>query len=430
MRYGTTTHQLLTHTAGFDERFAGAYTDAGHVVPLAEHLRLSPPQQVIRPGRAYSYSNYNYAVAGLVIEARSGLTFERYLDERVFGPLKMTASTAHQPPQSRLAANLSRGYRWTGDRHQPLEYRYTYASPSGAIATSAADIGRFMIALLGDGVLDGTRVLSPASAKALLAAQFTPDPRIPATTYGFSHLMWHGRRLVIRGGTLGDQAGMLILMPEDRLGIFVASNSLPGLGDFLYAPMMTHLFGDADPPLPHVGAAAGARERAARLAGTYRDYHHTRSDMSRMRALMPMIQARLTVDGDGALRWRGRRWLEVEPSVFRREDAHEYIVFRDGERGEARRTSQQQRHLRAHRLAGANRLSRCLTHCVHGGLRGVRRVPAGGTAPAPARRRLTGGWHGRLAAFVATTNLLFLLAAGAVAAGNWAPSRRCPGRRC
>ena len=159
MRYGATTHQLLTHTAGFDERFAGAYTDAAHIVPLAEHLRLSPPQQVVRPGRAYSYSNYNYALAGLVIEARSGVTFERYLDERVFGPLKMTASTAHQPPQARLAASLSRGYRWTGDRHQPLEYRYTYASPSGAIATTAADMGRFMLALLGDGSVEGTRVL-------------------------------------------------------------------------------------------------------------------------------------------------------------------------------------------------------------------------------------------------------------------------------
>jgi CubicO group peptidase (beta-lactamase class C family) len=409
LRYGTTTHQLLTHTAGFDERFAGAYTDAGHVVPLAEHLRLSPPQQVIRPGRAYSYSNYNYAVAGLVIEARSGLTFERYLDERVFGPLKMTASTAHQPSQSRLAANLSRGYRWTGDRHQPLEYRYTYASPSGAIATSAADMGRFMIALLNDGVLDGTRVLSPASAKALLAAQFTPDPRIPATTYGFSHLMWHGRRLVIRGGTLGDQAGMLILMPEDRLGIFVASNSLPGLGDFLYAPMMTHLFGAADPPLPALAPRPGAHERAARLAGTYRDYHHTRNDMSRVRALMPFIQGRLTVDGDGALRWRGARWLEVEPSVFRREDALEYIVFRNGERADATE------------LHGANGtyerigwLEQSAFHAVllvacvvafvaYAGFRLVRLLRRRPSTP-------DGRMAGRLAAFVATTNLLFLFA--------------------
>ena len=71
-RYGATLHQLLTHTAGFGERFAGAYTDAAHLMPLAEHLRRSPPDQVMPPGRVYSYSNYNTALAGLVIEARSG----------------------------------------------------------------------------------------------------------------------------------------------------------------------------------------------------------------------------------------------------------------------------------------------------------------------------------------------------------------------
>ena len=203
-----------------------------------------------------------------------------------------------------------------------MDYSYIYPSPAGALSTTAGDMGRFMLALLGDGSAQGAPVLTPASATALLAAQFTPDPRIPAAAYGFGHLMWHGHRLVYRDGTLGDQHGTLILVSEDRLGIFIASNSLPGLGDFLYAPMMTHLFGDADPPLPAL-ARPGASERAARLAGTYRDYHHTRSDLSRVRALMPMIQARLTVDGDGALRWQGRRWLEVEPSVFRREDAHD-----------------------------------------------------------------------------------------------------------
>ena len=334
-RYGATLHQLLTHTAGFGERFAGAYTDAAHLMPLAEHLRRSPPDQVMPPGRVYSYSNYNTALAGLVIEARSGLTFDRYLDDHVFGPLKMTSSTVHQPPQPELAPLVARGYRWTGDRPEPVDYSYIYPSPAGALSTTAGDMGRFMLALLGDGSAQGAPVLTPASATALLAAQFTPDPRIPAAAYGFGHLMWHGHRLVYRDGTLGDQHGTLILVPEDRLGIFIASNSLPGLGDFLYAPMMTHLFGDTDPPLPALAPRPGASERAARLAGAYRDYHHTRSDMSRVRALMPMIQARLTVDGDGALRWQGRRWLEVEPSVFRREDAHEYIVFRTGERGEA-----------------------------------------------------------------------------------------------
>ena len=66
-------HQL-THTAGFDERFAGAYTDAATWFRWRSTCG-SAADQVIRPGRAYSYSNYNYALAGLVIEALSGLAF-------------------------------------------------------------------------------------------------------------------------------------------------------------------------------------------------------------------------------------------------------------------------------------------------------------------------------------------------------------------
>ena len=331
MRYGATTHQLLTHTAGFGERFAGGYTDAAHVVPLAEHLRLNPPTQDIRPGRANSYSNYNTALAGRVIEARSGTTFERYLADHVFAPLQMTHSTVQQPPPPQLAESLARGYRWTGGRHEPLDYRYTNTGPSGALATTAADMSRFMLAMLGDGSVDGGRVLSADSTKAIGAAQYTPDPHIPATGYGLVHLTWHGHEFLYKDGTLDDQHGSLLLMPDAGLGIFVASNSIPGLGDFLYAPMMTHLYGTTDPPLAPVTPRPGARDRAARFAGSYRDFHHTRNDMSRIRALMPMIQSRLTVAADGALEWHGHRWLEVEASVFRREDAADYLVFRRDE---------------------------------------------------------------------------------------------------
>ena len=266
MRYGASLHQLLTHTAGFDERFAGAYTDAAHIVPLAEHLRLKPPEQVMRPGRAYSYSNYNYALAGLVIEALSGSAFDRYLDEHVFRPLKMTATSAQQPPPPTLAASVARGYRWTGETQQPLDYRYTYASPSGAMAASAADMGRLMLVLLGDGALDGARLLSPASAAALSAAQFASDPHLSAVTYGFSHLLWHGHRLVYRGGTLGDQAAMLILVPETRLGVFVASNSCT-------RPWRLPLRTDDDAPLRRCSPVTARPDdpgRRARTRGTIR----------------------------------------------------------------------------------------------------------------------------------------------------------------
>lgn len=75
------------------------------------------------------------------------------------------------------------------------------------------------------------------------------------------------------------------------------------------------------------------------VAGMYRDYHHTRHDLSRLRALMPMIQSPVSAEADGSIRWRGRRWVEREPLVFEAAesaDGRQAIVFREDEHGRVR----------------------------------------------------------------------------------------------
>jgi len=59
-------------------------------------------------------------LAGLVVERLSGVRYETYMADRVFGPLRMMATTAHQPPEARLANDLARGYRWVDDHHEAL----------------------------------------------------------------------------------------------------------------------------------------------------------------------------------------------------------------------------------------------------------------------------------------------------------------------
>jgi CubicO group peptidase (beta-lactamase class C family)/uncharacterized membrane protein len=334
LRHGTTVHQLLTHTAGLDERFAGAYTASPeHLQPLAEHLRRFMPDQVFRPGTASSYSGYNYALAGLAVERLSGRRFEDYVAERIFRPLRMTSTTAYQPPPADRSRDLARGYGWTRGRHVPVPYNYTQAAPSGAMTATAADMGRFMVAVLAGSSPDGERILSPRALRLLLEPQYVPHPRTPGWTYGFSPLISRGQRLLYRGGTLGDQAAFLLLVPAHALGVFVASNSLPGLGDFLFEPLMTHLAGPAVPP-PAPTPLPDALQRSPRFAGTYRAYRQARNEMSGIRTLMPMMQPRVSVERDGAIRWQGRRWLEVEPLVFRSVNKADYLVFRENERGE------------------------------------------------------------------------------------------------
>jgi hypothetical protein len=192
-----------------------------------------------------------------------------------------------------------------------------------------------MVALLEGGSAGNDRILSPGSVKTLLAPQYTPDPRIPPRGYAFLHWFTHGQRLQHHDGTLGDQIGVMVLAPSDRFGIFVASNAEGGnqVGNALLEPLLTHQLGPSVPPSPPTPLPDALR-RAPHVAGTYRDYHHTRNDMSRIRAIMPMLQSRVIVETDGAIRWKGRRWLEIEPLVFRSADSPDHIVFKEDDRGD------------------------------------------------------------------------------------------------
>jgi CubicO group peptidase (beta-lactamase class C family) len=407
LRYGTTAHQLLTHTAGFDERLAGAYTDSPRSLQrLSEHLQGYLPEQLFRPGTASSYSNYNYALAGLVVERLSGLPYEQYVADKLFRPLRMTSTTARQPPEPDLAVDLAQGYEWDGHRHEGLPFTYTQAAPAGAVTTTAADMGHFMLAMLGDGSVHGERILSPASVRMMLEPQYIPHPRAPGWTYGFSPMLARAHRLVVRGGTLGDQAALMVLVPGARLGVFVVSNAVPGIGDFLFEPMLTQLAGPAvlpPPPTP----LPDAPQRARRFAGTYRTIRQVRREMSRLRTLMPMSQSRLVADADGAIRWHGRRWVEVEPLLFRAAEGEDHLLFRQDERGEITGVGEYQRiewweQPPFHVGVLASCLAAFLACLLYGGVRLVRRRP---TSPEGRTARLC-------AVLVAGVNLIFLAGLG------------------
>jgi CubicO group peptidase (beta-lactamase class C family) len=322
--WSVTAHQLLTHTAGFDEKFAGNFTRApGDLAPLPDYLRRSL-RAFTRPGRSYSYASANYAVAGWLLEQLSGMPYAGAMEARLFSPLGMTATTARQPPGDRLVARVARGYAWDGAAFRPLPFRYTNTSPAGAVSTTAADMSRFMLAVLGD--LHGPpRALSPASRAAVLRPQFRDHPRLPGVTYGFHEWRTRGRVLLHHDGTLDDHVGVLVLDPDNRFGMFAASNSNPGIGNHLLEPVLTHLYGPE--PAPPAPVALRGTGHAAQVAGVYLDLDRTRHDLSSVRALMPMLQARIAADGD-AITWAGRRWVEVEPFVFRAADSTEPLVFR------------------------------------------------------------------------------------------------------
>ena len=81
-----TVHQLLTHTAGF----AGALGDDDEVIERDAYLtRAFETGLYYEPGTVYSYSNVGYSILAAIIEERSGLSYEQYLNHELFEPAGM-----------------------------------------------------------------------------------------------------------------------------------------------------------------------------------------------------------------------------------------------------------------------------------------------------------------------------------------------------
>src|SRR3712207_9062168 len=87
-------------------------------------------------------------------------------------------------------------------------------------------MARFMIAHLQDGwysdaTIPEARILEEATAQQMHSTLYTPDPRILGTTYGFFDFSDNGQRTIGHSGTAEPMHSLLLLVPDQNLGVFV-----------------------------------------------------------------------------------------------------------------------------------------------------------------------------------------------------------------
>jgi D-alanyl-D-alanine carboxypeptidase len=154
-----TLRELLSHRSGIfdyvdDQRVFDPYlTDPGFTWQPRELVALAVSHPAgFAPGARYEYSNTNYVLLGLVIEAATGDTVGAELQQRVFTPLGLShtsyAPNAH-PPDS-----IAHGYLLS--QRPQLDttfYSASYADAAGAIVSTVDDLAHFYRALLGGRLL-------------------------------------------------------------------------------------------------------------------------------------------------------------------------------------------------------------------------------------------------------------------------------------
>src|SRR5512143_1482075 len=106
-----TLHDLLTHTAGFEESFVGyAARTPADIRPRGACLAEKLPRRGWPPGDVTAYSNYGYALAGDVVESAARTSFADYVHDAILQPLGMTRSSFAQPLPADLARDAATSY--------------------------------------------------------------------------------------------------------------------------------------------------------------------------------------------------------------------------------------------------------------------------------------------------------------------------------
>lgn len=320
--------QLLTHTAGFDDRYIGKSARTfEEALPLAVFLGRFRPARILPPGEVLVYSNYGYALAGFLAEQSAGRPFAALAEERVFQPFEMRHSTFLLPREIREQA--ARPHFWNGAGYEALEWDYLQDAPAGMHMSSGGDMARLMIQLLRDPERDAFK------------SQFTHHERIEgAMGWGFFLGQVRGIGWAGHDGGYAGVAARLRMFPELRTGYFVAVNAS--------AIEAVQEIGEAVERLILPGveksewAAPEARQGdAGRFTGWYRMARYPRDTIEKVGLLFGALGGDLRIGSaaggmlmmpklDGA----ARRMVQVAPLLWESVDDDYRCAFRADSRGQ------------------------------------------------------------------------------------------------
>jgi CubicO group peptidase (beta-lactamase class C family) len=359
-----TLKHLMTHTAGFEDLYyERLVSDPNDLLPPREWLISHMPARVRPPGDIAAYSSYGTALAGYIVARVSGEPYDQYIQENILNPLGMVHTTAQSSMPPDIRAHTSVGYTYedgafqvfpdTSDMGQPaLEYSDMGQSalvPAGDMQASATDMARFMIAHLQDGSYSDAniaevRILNKSTMQQMHTTLYTPDPRLLGTAYGFFDFSDNGQRTIGHSGGSDPIFTLLLLLPDQNLGVFVAYNSQGGEDLTLQHLGFQRAFFDHYYPAPAVKAIqppADFAERAGRFEGTYRITGGTPgtsyTTLEKVGGLFGLSTVTISDSGDGTLLftnpWDEWRFVEVKPLYFRQVDGPFNILFSEDDQG-------------------------------------------------------------------------------------------------
>ena len=155
-----TVGQVLSHTGGLIMGSDGYPDDRAQIWSLRDRALIPDPLE------HFNYSNVGYMALGQAIQARTGELVDTAMRRRIFAPLGMegTFGRIREAMRETMAVGLwpqREDSPWVPDEALVPATWFEVDCTDGNVASSATDMAAFARLLLGDGSVDGVRLVSP-----------------------------------------------------------------------------------------------------------------------------------------------------------------------------------------------------------------------------------------------------------------------------
>jgi CubicO group peptidase (beta-lactamase class C family) len=241
-----TIRDLLTHRSGLG---LGA-GDLMYFPPttftreeIVRRLRFIKPAASFRS--RYVYDNILLVVAGQVVSAVSGKSWDEFIKGRILVPLGMSESNT-SVSVFRPEDNVATPHARVNGRVEPVEFgSCDNWGPAAGINSNVTDMAKWMIVQLNHGLISGAkqaerRLFSEQASREMWSSQMvipvgtqppplsTLQPNFSAYGLGWGLADYRGKKIVSHTGGLPGFVTRVTLVPEQNLGVVVLTNQEEG----------------------------------------------------------------------------------------------------------------------------------------------------------------------------------------------------------
>lgn len=275
-----------------------------------------------RPGQFSVYNNAGPAVAGYIIEKKTGKTYFDYMRESVLRPMGMATADFDLPPD--LAKRISKSYAPDGSE---VPYQYIVLAPAGSLNTSVRELTQLVRFYIGRGTIDGHQILKPQSVARIEQSLSNMGVKYGFTNgYGLGNAAFTDKGITFRGHngnidafsavagyTLRNNSGYVMMANGGTEGVNFGTDTSQMLQNYLTRGL----------PLNPKPTVTVSDDELQRYAGLYRVITPPN------RLLQPFVDLlNMTwVSAEhGKLVISGNDWFPASPHTFRRTDREDYSL--------------------------------------------------------------------------------------------------------